>query len=260
MLQIQNISKSYGHGNAKRLILENLDLTVQEGEFVSILGFSGSGKTTLMNMLAGLVVPDSGQILFEGKPLTGPHPDVSIIFQNYALLPWLTVFDNVLLAVSEKFKTMPKKEKMAHVEHYVRMVNLWPAKDRRPAELSGGMRQRVSVARAFALKPRLLLLDEPLSALDALTRGSLQKELARMYEEERCTMILITNDVDEGILLSDRLIALNPGVGSSFGPCYPITMPRPRTMSSLNAHPHYPEIRNGITRHLLSFRPKVHNA
>lgn len=254
ILELKNVCKSYGQGAAKRSILHNVNLSIEEGEFVSIIGFSGSGKTTLIQMIAGLLAPDSGEVLFEGKKITKPHPDFGVIFQNYALLPWLSVFENIMLGVREKFPQWTQQQKNEHVEKYVRMVNLWAAKDRKPVELSGGMRQRVSVARAIATQPKILLLDEPLSALDALTRGTLQTEIARMWAEEKRTMLLITNDVDEGILLSDRIVALNPGPNAHIGPIYPIPLDRPRTMASLNLHPEYRNIRNSITRHLLSAR------
>ncbi len=206
LVELKNVCKSYGEGKSKASILKNINLNIREGEFIAIVGFSGSGKTTLISMLAGLIQADSGEVLKQGKPITGPAPDRGVVFQNYSLMPWLTVFENVALAVDEIFKDWPQERRKAHTEKYVRMVNLGAAMDKKPAELSGGMRQRVNVARALAANPDILLLDEPLSALDALTRGNLQDEILQIWEQEKKTVILITNDVDEAIYMADRVI------------------------------------------------------
>uniref|UniRef100_UPI00358E679F ABC transporter ATP-binding protein n=1 Tax=Crenothrix polyspora TaxID=360316 RepID=UPI00358E679F len=169
LVELKNVCKSYGEGNNKTTILKDINLSIKQGEFIAIVGFSGSGKTTLISLIAGLIQADSGELLKQNQPITAPGPDRGVVFQNYSLMPWLTVYENVALAVDEIFKHWTPAQRKAHTEHYVRMVNLGKAMDKKPAELSGGMRQRVNVARALAANPDILLLDEPLSALDALT-------------------------------------------------------------------------------------------
>ena len=185
---------------AKRPCSRTSTLAVEEGEFLVLLGFSGTGKTTLINLMAGLETPSKGSVTFKGSEMTEPSPERGVIFQSYSLMPWLTVDGNVGLAVDTMFGNLPKAERQAKIDHYVKMVGLSHAKTRRPAELSGGMRQRVNVARALAMDPEMLLLDEPLSALDALTRANLADEIERIWEADKKTCVLITNDVDEAIL------------------------------------------------------------
>ena len=180
-LEISGVNKGYGAGKARTEVLSNIDLEVEEGEFIAIVGFSGSGKPTLISMLAGLIEPDAGQILLDGEPISGPGPDRGLVFQNYSLLPWLTVRGNVELGVRQVFRNLAARERDAHVEKYVDMVGLMPAIDKLPEELSGGRRQRVAGARGLASEPKILLLDEPLSALDALTRGTLQSEIEQIW-------------------------------------------------------------------------------
>jgi len=252
LVELKNICKSYGEGKAKASILKNINLNIREGEFIAIVGFSGSGKTTLISMLAGLIQADSGELLKQGKPITGPAPDRGVVFQNYSLMPWLTVFENVALAVDEIFKDWPEERRKAHTEKYIRMVNLGAAMDKKPAELSGGMRQRVNVARALAANPDILLLDEPLSALDALTRGNLQDEILQIWEQEKKTVILITNDVDEAIYMADRVIPLNPGPDATFGPDFPVNIERPRDRTALNHNEDFKRLRAEITRYLMN--------
>ncbi len=255
-LELRNVSKSYGTGADKVDVLKNINLTIEEGEFIAIVGFTGSGKTTLINMIAGLIEPDEGEILLKGERITGPGPDRGVVFQNYSLLPWLSVQGNVELAVKQVFPNMPHNERVAHVEKYIKMVNLLPALHKRPDELSGGMRQRVSVARALAMDPEILLLDEPLSALDALTRGTLQDEIARIWHESRKTIMLITNDVDEGILLADRVIPLTPGPEATLGTTFPINFTRPRDKAEINADPNFKKERNAINYYLMEMGKK----
>ncbi|MDD5272775.1 MAG: ABC transporter ATP-binding protein [Methylovulum sp.] len=251
LVELINVCKSYGEGKNKASILKNINLSIKEGEFIAIVGFSGSGKTTLISTLAGLIQADSGQVLKQGKPITAPGPDRGVVFQNYSLMPWLTVFENVALAVDEIFKDWPADKRKAHTEKYVRMVNLGAAMDKKPAELSGGMRQRVNVARALAANPDILLLDEPLSALDALTRGNLQDEILSIWEQEKKTVILITNDVDEAIYMADRVIPLNPGPDATFGPDFPVTLARPRDRAGLNHDEEFKRLRAAITQYLM---------
>ncbi|WP_323765424.1 ABC transporter ATP-binding protein [Marinovum sp.] len=249
ILKFDNVSKSYGEGTQAASVLKNIDLEVREGEFLVLLGFSGTGKTTLINLMAGLEQPTKGAVTFKGKPITGPGPERGVIFQSYSLMPWLTVAGNVGLAVDTIFPGMAKAEKAKKVAHYVDMVGLSHATHRRPAELSGGMRQRVNVARALAMNPEVLLLDEPLSALDALTRANLADEIEAIWEEDRKTCVLITNDVDEAIMLADRIIALNPD--GSLGEEFPVNIPRPRDRSEMNHHDGFKKLRAKVTNYLM---------
>ena len=213
ILEISGLSKSYGEGASRTEVLSNINLKVADGEFIAIVGFSGSGKTTLISLLAGLIEPDQGGVIFRGAEINGPGPERGVVFQSYSLMPWMTVAGNVSLAVDSVFKKKSRTERAAIVDTYIEMVGLSHARDRMPAELSGGMRQRVAVARALAMRPEVLLLDEPLSALDALTRAKLQDEFADICQKEKKTIVLITNDVDEAILLADRIIPLKPEIG-----------------------------------------------
>ena len=253
-LELKNVSKSYGKGPGRVQVLENINLSVEEGELLAILGFSGSGKTTLISLIAGLLEPDEGQILLRGKPIEGPGPDRGVVFQNYSLLPWLTVQQNVALAVDHLFPDWDDEKRSAHAGKYIRMVNLADAVTKRPRELSGGMRQRVSVARTLAMNPDILLLDEPLGALDALTRGTLQMEIEKIWSEEKKTVVLITNDIDEAILLADRIIPLHPGPKATLGPEFPVNLGRPRDKKSFNENAYYKSLRNSITKHLIDVR------
>ena len=249
ILEFKNVSKSFGEGTARSDVLKGIDLSVKEGEFLVLLGFSGTGKTTLINLMAGLETPSKGEVLFKGKPITGPGPERGVIFQNYSLMPWLTVDANVRLAVETIFPNLRKKERQEKVDHYVKMVGLSHAASRRPAELSGGMRQRVNVARALAMNPEVLLLDEPLSALDALTRGNLADEIEQIWEQEKMTCVLITNDVDEAIVLADRIIALNPD--GTLGDEFKVTIPRPRDRGAMNHDVEFKRLRAAVTTYLM---------
>lgn len=251
LLEIKNISKAYGEGKQRTSILKDINLNIKEGEFIAIVGFSGSGKTTLISTIAGLINTDSGEVLKDGKPITSPGPDRGVVFQNYSLMPWLTVYENVALAVNEIYKDWPQEKRKEQTEKYVKMVNLGAAMDKKPAELSGGMRQRVNVARALAANPEILLLDEPLSALDALTRGNLQDEILQIWDKEKKTVILITNDVDEAIYMADRVIPLKPGPDATFGPDFHIEIPRPRDRTALNHNEEFKRLRGEITRYLM---------
>lgn len=251
LLELKNISKGFGEGKLRTEVLKNINLSIEQGEFVAIVGFTGSGKTTLIKMIAGLLFPDEGEILFEGNPVKGPAHERGIIFQNYSLLPWLTVEENIELAVRAVFPQWSKKERKAQVKKYVEMVTLLPAINKRPAELSGGMRQRVAVARTLAMAPHMLLMDEPLSALDALTRGTLQQEIINIWNNDRTTALLITNDVDEGILMADRIIPLNPGPNATLGPEFKINIGRPRDKTELNKSEEFKKVRTQIIEYLM---------
>jgi nitrate/nitrite transport system ATP-binding protein len=250
-LELSAVSKSYGTGAGATPVLKDINLKIKEGEFVAIVGFSGSGKTTLISLMAGLLQADAGVLLCKNREINGPGPDRGVVFQSYSLMPWMTVRQNVALAVDQVFKDAPKAERTARVEKYIEMVNLTPAMDKRPAELSGGMRQRVSVARALAASPDILLLDEPLSALDALTRANLQDEIIRIWSQEKKTVVLITNDVDEGIIMADRIIPLKPGPNATLGPEFPVSLPRPRDRQAINHSPEFKQIRRDVTQYLM---------
>ena len=245
MISFQNVTKGY----AGREVLRDITLEVRKGEFLAILGFSGTGKTTLMNLMAGLIQPDRGNLIFKGAPITGPGPERGLVFQSYSLMPWLTVRGNVALAVDAVHKRKSKDERAALAAKYIAMVGLSHAIDRRPAELSGGMRQRVSVARALAMQPEVLLMDEPLSALDALTRANLADEIERIWENERSTVVLVTNDVDEAITLADRIIVLTPE--GRLGPDFAVTLPRPRDRAAMNHDPAFKVLRASVTKYLM---------
>jgi nitrate/nitrite transport system ATP-binding protein len=252
-LEVTSVNKGFGPAHARSEVLGNINLSIEEGEFVAIVGYSGAGKTTLVNLLAGLLQPDSGTITLAGQPITGPGPDRGVVFQNYSLLPWLTVFENVALAVDQVFPAWSTVQRREHVDKYIAMVNLTPARDKVPRELSGGMRQRVSVARTLAINPQILLLDEPLGALDALTRATLQDEVARIWSETKKTVVMITNDPDEGIYLADRIIPLTPGPRATLGPSIDIPLARPRDRASINHDPAFKNIRKRVLDFLLQF-------
>ncbi|MCH9697147.1 MAG: nitrate ABC transporter ATP-binding protein [Gammaproteobacteria bacterium] len=250
-LALNNINKSYGTGTNKTEVLSNINLTISEGEFVAIVGFSGTGKTTLISTIAGLIKPDSGSIVLNDKPVTGPSAERGVVFQSYSLMPWLTVYGNVAMAVEAVYPEYSKRQVRETTEKYIELVGLSHAIQRRPAELSGGMRQRVNVARALAAGPKVLLLDEPLSALDALTRANLQDEIVRIWEHEKKTVVLITNDVDEGLIMADRIIPLNPGPNATFGPEFVVDLPRPRDRTAMNHDETFKSLRSEITQYLM---------
>jgi len=241
-LELKNVNRNFGPHS----VLKDINLGIEKGEFVAIVGFSGAGKTTVINLIAGLLRPDSGTVTLNDLEITAPGPDRGIVFQNYSLLPWLSVYENIYLAVDQVFRNWAPAKKQQHAEKYIAKVNLSPAREKRPHELSGGMRQRVSVARALAMEPQILLLDEPLSALDALTRATLQDELSRIWDENKKTVVLITNDPDEGIYLADRIIPLTAGPSATLGPSYKVEIPRPRDRKAINHDPHFKEIRRDV--------------
>jgi nitrate/nitrite transport system ATP-binding protein len=232
-LELKGVSKSFGEGAARREILSDINLTIEDREIVAIVGYSGVGKTTLISLIAGLVQPDKGTIELDGKPIRGPGRDRGVVFQNYALLPWLTAYQNVALSVDEAFPEVPADKRRQRVTETLALVNLSAAHDKRPRELSGGMRQRVAIARALAMDPEVLLLDEPFGALDALTRGTLQKEVENIFRREKKTMVMVTNDVEEAVLLADRIVPLSLGPSAKLGPEVQVALPRPRDKKEL---------------------------
>jgi nitrate/nitrite transport system ATP-binding protein len=227
-LEVKGLGKSFARGGGTLEVLSNVSLSVEKGELVAIVGYSGSGKTTLVSLLAGLIEPDTGSIVLDGKPVSAPGRDRAVVFQSYGLLPWMTVRQNVALAVDASNPELPKAERAALVEKYITLVGLAHAHDRKPAQLSGGMKQRVAVARALCTDPDVLLLDEPFGALDALTRAGMQREIARLVRESGKTAVLITNDVEEAILLADRIIPLSAGPAATLLEPVPVPFAFPR--------------------------------
>lgn len=250
-LQINAVDVGFGSPGQRTEVLANINLDVQPNEFVAIIGFSGSGKSTLMNLLAGLQPPSAGEVLMNGEPVLEPGPKRGILFQNYSLLPWLSVFGNVELAVKQVFPEMSASERKTYIQRYIDMVSLSGSEWKKPLELSGGMRQRLSLARTLAMQPEVLLLDEPLSALDALTRANLQDEIIRIWEEDRRTVVMITNDVDEAVLMADRIVALTPGPKATLGRSFDVTLERPRDRTTLNLNPEFIQLRNTVTEYMI---------
>jgi nitrate ABC transporter ATP-binding subunit len=251
-LELTNVSKSFGGAP----VLSGVNLSIDSGEFVAIVGYSGSGKTTLISLIAGLHRPDTGTVKLNGMEITGPGPDRGIVFQNYSLLPWLTVTENILLAVDQVFPNHSVEKRQRISSDAIATVNLTSHAHKLPRELSGGQRQRVSVARALAMDPQILLLDEPLSALDALTRATLQDEFERIWEKDRKTVVLITNDVDEALLLADRIIPLTPGPGATLGPSFAVSLARPRNRKELNHDSEFKRLRALVTNELLGYNER----
>jgi nitrate/nitrite transport system ATP-binding protein len=257
-LELRNVSKAFGANGHRAEVLRDISLSVEKGEFVAIVGYSGAGKTTLISLIAGLLKPDSGSMTLNDLEITAPGPDRGIVFQNYSLLPWLSVFENIYLAVEQCFPNWSAAKRVEHTEKHIGIVNLTAARDKRPSELSGGMRQRVSVARALAIDPQILLLDEPLSALDALTRATLQDEISRIWEKNQKTIVLITNDPDEGIYLADRIVPLTAGPGATLGPSFKVEIPRPRDRKAINHEPLFKTIRGEVIEFMLNSKGPHH--
>ena len=253
-LEVSAVEKSYVTPRGTTRVLGGATLALEAGEFVAIVGYSGSGKTTLISLIGGLIAPDAGQIILDGAPVTEPGPDRGIVFQQYSLLPWMTVYENVALAVDAVNPSRPARERQELTGEFIDLVNLTPAVSKRPRELSGGMRQRVAVARGLAMEPKVLLMDEPFSALDALTRATLQDELLRIWGVRRSTVILVTNDVDEAILLADRIYPMTPGPGAVLGPAIEVGLPRPRERRHMSLTPAYQKARQGIVEFLRACR------
>jgi nitrate/nitrite transport system ATP-binding protein len=234
-IDVSSVSKTFATDRAVRCVLDNATLSVDQGEFVSIVGGMGCGKSTLLSIIAGLVLPDEGEVRIDGVPVRGVPPKTSIVFQNYSLLPWLTAFENVHLAVASAWPLGPADRQANQAHVYLRKVGLASAAHRRPSQLSGGMRQRVAIARALATEPDVLFLDDPFGALDALTRANLQQELAQLCSAEGrpVTTIMITNSVEEALLLSDRIVPMTHGPRATIGRPVAVAIPKPRTLAQL---------------------------
>lgn len=248
-VELSKLTKTYPAPKGKAVIVENFDLSIAKGEFVTLIGHSGCGKSTVLSMLAGLNSITSGGIILAGKELNGPGPDRGVVFQAPCLLPWLTALDNVLLGVNQVFYTAPKSERREIAEYYLTLVGLGGAMNKRPAELSQGMRQRVGIARAFALKPKMLLLDEPFGMLDTLTRFELQQVLLDLWSRNNITALMVTHDVDEALFLSDRVVMMTNGPAAEVGEILTVPFSRPRDRKEVMENPDYYDCRE----HLITF-------
>jgi nitrate/nitrite transport system ATP-binding protein len=255
LVEVRNVSKSFTSAGKVRDVLSGVHLTVEEGEFVSIVGSTGSGKSTLMAILAGLLAPDSGTVTVGGEAVRGIHPHAAVVFQNYSLLPWFSALENVRLAIQAAYPDWPRAKQIDQAKRYLETVGLGNAIQKRPGQLSGGMRQRVAIARAFATEPRLLFLDEPFSALDAMTRSTLQQVLVRLCSEvgKSATAIMITNNLDEALLLSDHIVPMTRGPRSKLGTPIPVKLPRPRTDAQLLHDPLAVRTRAEVVERLAEF-------
>lgn len=243
-LTIEGVSKVYPTKNGPYTVLDGVNLSVEEGEFICIIGHSGCGKSTLLNMVSGFAFPTDGEVRVQGKRITKPGPDRMVVFQNYALLPWRTAFENIYLAVHAVSPNKPQAEKRAIVREHLAMVGLTEAADKKPPQLSGGMRQRVSIARALAIRPQVLILDEPFGALDAITKEELQEELLKIWNDHRCTVLMITHDIDEALFLADRLVMMTNGPHAKIGEVMEIPFSRPRDRARIMEDPEYYKLRN----------------
>ena len=246
-LHLENVEKRFPiPGKEDYIAVTDVELEIKENEIVSIIGHSGCGKSTLLNMISGLDAQTGGNIFLTGKEVKGPGPDRAVVFQNHSLLPWLSVYQNIEMAVKKVMPELSSTELKERVESFVSMVNLDHAKDKLPGEISGGMKQRVGIARALAIKPKVLLMDEPFGALDSLTRANLQEHLMRIQQNVKNTVIIITHDVDEAVLLSDRVIMMTNGPKAKIGEILEVNLPRPRNRVELQHDPEYIRCREAI--------------
>jgi len=248
-LEIDGISKIYPTAKGSYTVLEDVNLTIDEGEFICLIGHSGCGKSTLLNMVAGLNKPTEGQILLKNQRITEPGPDRMVIFQNYSLLPWKTAYENVYLAVEQVYKHRSAQEKKDITLEHLELVGLTEAINKKPSQLSGGMKQRVAIARALATRPEVLIMDEPFGALDPITREEMQEELVNIWETHPSTVLMITHDLDEALFLADRLVMMTNGPSANIGEILEIPFPRPRNRAQVVESPKYRELRN----HALDF-------
>ncbi|WP_428573010.1 ABC transporter ATP-binding protein [Ramlibacter sp.] len=257
-LTLSRVDMTFGAGAAANPVLKGIDLEVQRGEFISLIGHSGCGKSTVLNIVAGLLKATSGGVILDSREVNAPGPDRAVVFQNHSLLPWLTVYQNVEIAVEKIFRdTRTKAERKEWILHNLRMVHMEHALHRLPSEISGGMKQRVGIARALAMEPKVLLLDEPFGALDALTRAHLQDEVIRIQADLGNTVMMITHDVDEAVLLSDRVVMMTNGPSATIGQILDIDLPRPRNRIALAENATYNHCRQEILSFLYEKQRKV---
>jgi nitrate/nitrite transport system ATP-binding protein len=243
---VENVSMEFKTKKGVFKALENINLNIEQGEFVSIIGHSGCGKSTVLNLIAGLTQPTSGHLFCAGREIARPGPERAVVFQNHSLLPWLTCFENVHLAVERVFGSEDSVQLGMRTQAALELVGLTHAADKRPNEISGGMKQRVGIARALAMEPKVLLLDEPFGALDALTRANLQDELAKIIAKSGCTAIMVTHDVDEAVLLSDRIVMMTNGPGAEIGDILTVDLPKPRNRLQLAEDKTYNHLRSEV--------------
>lgn len=243
-LVFESVSKVYPTPRGPYPVLEDINLSIREGEFVCLIGHSGCGKSTLLNLVSGFLKPSQGAVWLKSQQISDPGPDRMVVFQNYSLLPWKTAFENVYLAVQAVYPNQSKTEKRAITSEHLDLVGLSSAAHRYPHELSGGMKQRVAIARALAIRPQVLILDEPFGALDAITREELQEELLKIWRDHRCTVLMITHDIDEAIFLADRIVMMTNGPAAQLGDVLEVPFERPRDRESLLKDPHYSKLRN----------------
>jgi bicarbonate transport system ATP-binding protein len=244
LLRFEQLGKVYATPRGPYPVLANINLEVNQGEFVCVIGHSGCGKSTLLNMVSGFATPSSGQVLLEGKPITKPGPDRMVVFQGYALLPWLTAYENVHLAIDSVNPKLPENEKREIALEHLAMVGLTEAANKTITQISGGMKQRVAIARALSIRPEVLILDEPFGALDAITKEELQEELLKIWNTQKCTVLMITHDIDEALFLADRLVMMTNGPAAGIGEVLTIDFPRPRSREEIMEDPRYYELRN----------------
>ena len=251
LIQVQAVSQRFNTASGEFLALQNVSFDIVEGETISLIGHSGCGKSTLLNLIAGITTPTEGGLLCDNREIAGPGPERAVVFQNHSLLPWLSCFDNVALAVDQVFRrTMSKSERREWIEHNLARVQMGHALHKRPGEISGGMKQRVGIARALAMKPKVLLLDEPFGALDALTRAHLQDTVMHIQQELNTTIVMITHDVDEAVLLSDRVLMMTNGPAATVGEILAVDLPRPRHRVQLADDSRYHHLRQQILHFL----------
>ena len=244
LLRFEQLGKVYATPTGAYPVLENINFTVNQGEFVCVIGHSGCGKSTLLNMVSGFAKPSSGQVLLNGKPIEKPGPDRMVVFQGYALLPWMTAYENVYLGIDSVKPNLPEHEKREITLEHLEMVGLTAAAKKKITQISGGMKQRVAIARALAIRPEVLILDEPFGALDAITKEELQEELLKIWNTQRCTVLMITHDIDEALFLADRLVMMTNGPAAGIGEILAIDFPRPRSREDIMEDPRYYELRN----------------
>ena len=250
LLTIENVTKIYPTKKGANVVLEGVNLTVEAGEFICVIGHSGCGKSTLLNMVGGFTQPTSGEVRLKGQVIKKPGPDRMVVFQNYSLLPWLTVYENVHLAVEAVYPQYDALRKKEIVMHHLAMVGLVESAEKKPPQISGGMRQRVAIARALAVRPELLILDEPFGALDAITKEELQEELLKIWWEQKCTVLMITHDIDEALFLSDRLVLMTNGPAAKIGEILTIPFEHPRDRDHILEDPQYYDLRNYVLDYL----------
>lgn len=250
-LKLDHVDKVFTRGQATTEVLKEINLSVEQGEYVSIIGHSGCGKSTLLNIVAGLTPATTGGVILENREVNSPGPDRAVVFQNHSLLPWLTVYENVRLGVDKVFSaTKTRAERDAWTMHNLSLVQMAHAKDKRPSEISGGMKQRVGIARALAMEPKVLLLDEPFGALDALTRAHLQDSVMALHQKLNNTVLMITHDVDEAVLLSDRIVMMTNGPSARIGEILDVPLPHPRKRLELASNPVYLKCRQRVLEFL----------